>query len=373
MKVLLVAPREKHGFSGGQAKAGRIVADGLHECGSRELILYHVVHPQRAELEGYSHALWLRAVFYFEFFWVLARHRPDVVHVFSPCSVAAIVEKTALSVVGRACGARTLINLRNDPKPFYDNLNSFQRTLIRCCLSLYSGAICQYKALTRFFSDEIRIPQNRVYVVHNAICGDPIAPSASLIAKRMTARRLIFLGSLQPRKGIDILLKAVSFIEPLERPWLDIVGDAEVGSYVSELADLAGRLGIGSTTVFHGAKFGAEKTLLINSALGLVLPSRAEGFPNVLLEAAQLGLPAIYTRVGAYEDILVAYGDGVMLVNVDEVSDITAAILHLMAKSEDYNARTAAALRGVKQFGVDSMCRDLIACYSSILKSSSAA
>jgi glycosyltransferase involved in cell wall biosynthesis len=58
-----------------------------------------------------------------------------------------------------------------------------------------------------------------------------------------------------------------------------------------------------------------------------VLPSRIEGFPNVLLEAAMLGVPVIATDVGASRDVVMNDEDLVPVGDVDSLASTLAAHL----------------------------------------------
>ena len=103
--------------------------------------------------------------------------------------------------------------------------------------------------------------------------------------------RLLYVGRLAREKGIDLLLQALYLIRPhFPRLHLQILGS---GSEDSELRTLTGKLSLEPSVNFCGHRldlpsFYAESTLF-------VLPSRYEGMPNALLEAAVTGLPIVTT------------------------------------------------------------------------------
>ena len=112
-------------------------------------------------------------------------------------------------------------------------------------------------------------------------------------------RRLLFLGRLHPKKGLDPLLRAWRLLRveapAVARRWhLDIVGWGEVG-YQRRLRALAVQLGVDDGVTFVGPRFGADRDDSFRHADAFVLPSFSEGLPMAVLEAWSYGLPAFVT------------------------------------------------------------------------------
>lgn len=93
-------------------------------------------------------------------------------------------------------------------------------------------------------------------------------------------------------KGLDILLKGIAlYIRDNGKPlklWL--IGD---GEEKAKLQKLSKSLGLDNYVVFCGSKFGADKVTLFKELDFLVLTSRNEGMPGVVLEASAMGIPSI--------------------------------------------------------------------------------
>ena len=109
---------------------------------------------------------------------------------------------------------------------------------------------------------------------------------------------LLCVGRMSEEKGHADLIEAINLIQshwPQSRPpWtLRLVGD---GPLRSQLESQAERLGLADRIQFLGATQNAASE--IANADALVLPSRFEGMPNVVLEAMALGTPVIATRSG---------------------------------------------------------------------------
>ncbi|QDV34188.1 glycosyltransferase [Tautonia plasticadhaerens] len=145
----------------------------------------------------------------------------------------------------------------------------------------------------------------RIHVVR--IMVDP----ATLVGPEVeppTAPRLAWVGRMVPRKGLDTLLDALALLaadpEPPEFE-LELIGD---GPDRRRLERRAGALGLPGRIRFAGWGGPPDVRRAIRGARALVLPSEAEGLPNVLLEAMALGRPVVSTGVDGIPELVL---DGV--------------------------------------------------------------
>lgn len=115
--------------------------------------------------------------------------------------------------------------------------------------------------------------------------------------------RLIYVGSLVRRKGVDVTMRALAQLVAqgfdLE---FHIVGD---GPEQARLEQLCTRLGLGERIKFHGYVPNSPAVLdLYYRSDVFVLHSYSEGFPRVIYEAMSQSLPVIAARVGGIPIIL---------------------------------------------------------------------
>ena len=109
--------------------------------------------------------------------------------------------------------------------------------------------------------------------------------------------RLVFLGRLDSKKGIENLLAACASLEgKLSRRWSLIIAGAGDPSYASGLHEEAGRLGLGGQVKFAGEVRGEAKTKLFEGTDLAVFPSHTENFAMVVAEALAHGVPVIASR-----------------------------------------------------------------------------
>lgn len=110
-------------------------------------------------------------------------------------------------------------------------------------------------------------------------------------------RRLLFLGRLHPKKGIDILLRAWFLVERRFPEWnLEIAGPDE-GGYLARLKHIASTLSL-KRVRFSAPLYGPDKTLAYQRASLFVLPTHSENFGLTVAEAMAAATPVIVT-VGA--------------------------------------------------------------------------
>ncbi|NKQ36769.1 MAG: glycosyltransferase family 4 protein [Chloroflexi bacterium] len=140
--------------------------------------------------------------------------------------------------------------------------------------------------------------------------------------------RLLFVGNLIPRKGLDGLLTAVAALPP-DCCRLDVVGDTAVNpAYTRRIRRQITQLGLANRVTLHNVlQDNALKEKMLSSHL-LVVPSQYEGFGIVYLEGMGFGLPAIGGQAGGAREII---QDGVngWLVDVGDTAVLSQHIRHL--------------------------------------------
>lgn len=118
-------------------------------------------------------------------------------------------------------------------------------------------------------------------------------------------RVILFVGRLDPIKGIDRLLAAVARLRGEMRLRVVLVGGGgEKASEEPMLRALCSELSLGDCVTFAGPRAHGELQDYYRAADVLVLPSHYESFGLVVLEALACGAPVLATRVGVVEDII---------------------------------------------------------------------
>ncbi|MCW2681759.1 MAG: glycosyl transferase group 1 [Frankiales bacterium] len=181
-------------------------------------------------------------------------------------------------------------------------------------------------------ADELRrhVRLRELLVVGEGVSGDlALPPDADARATRMRLpdRYLLTVATLEPRKGLDVLLAALALPEAPDLPLLCV-----------------GQPGWGGVEVTGARALGrvpdADLAVLLDRATALVVPSRAEGFGLPLLEAMAAGTPVVTSDAAA----LVEVGGGAARVSPLEPAALAAALQEVVA-DEALRARMSDAGR----------------------------
>ena len=258
--------------------------------------------------------------------WYLWRYRRDYdlihIHLLSYPAFPAVL-------AGRWFGKKSIIKIANSDRG--SDIRRMQNNDLlpgqKQMLPLTLQADCFVAINSRIIAElqAAGVPPERIVVIPNGVEVDGRVPKQSYSLGGSV--RLVFVGRLHPQKGLDLLLPAFKQVVT-RRPDIDwqlwVVGD---GSLRSELERLAAQLELGSAVKFWGQV--ADVPAYLARADIFVLPSRAEGMSNALLEAMAHGLPCIATGISGNVD-LVGHGEDGLLVPPDSQADLVEAILRLV-------------------------------------------
>lgn len=196
----------------------------------------------------------------------------------------------------------------------------------------------------RVYEERIGLPAAPVRIVPNGLSGADFAHHEPVAG----AADFLFIGELRQLKGVDLLLQALSTIRKRWPVRAVIVG---AGPDADAFKALAVQLGIDGAVTFTGA-LPARQAFALGRCL--VVPSRAESFPYIVLEAAAAGIPVIATDVGGIPEIVA--GTDTLLVAPEDAEALTAAMAATLAEPETAR-RKAHALKAevARKFTIDAM------------------
>jgi glycosyltransferase involved in cell wall biosynthesis len=146
----------------------------------------------------------------------------------------------------------------------------------------------------------IGIPTGLVRCVFNGVTADEFDP----VVKAADATDVVYVGEFRQIKGADLLIDAVARLHADGKPvTLTLAGD---GEEMEVLKAQVQRLGLTEAVRFIGhvkARYGFSKGSL------LVVPSRGDSMPYVVIEAAAAGIPMVAANVGGIPEIFGSHTD----------------------------------------------------------------
>lgn len=284
---------------------------------------------------------------------VLARLRPDIVHIQSPYPLGEV----ANWLIGHA--KATIITHHSDVVR-QKRILSFYGPLLRRVLR---AADCIIASSPRYIetSPWLRPVREKCVVVPLGVDVMRFTPAHQRHAGPLA---LLFVGRLRYYKGLDTLLRALTHV--LEAR-LTIVGE---GPMREKWEALSRALGLADRVVFVGEVEDADLSGWYQQADLFVLPAnaRAEAFGTVLLEAMASGLPCITTEVGTGTSWVVQNGVTGLVVPPRNPEALAGAIRQLLT---DPDARWRMGQRGQQrvrqEFSQQRMVQSVMDLYQEIL------
>lgn len=230
----------------------------------------------------------------------LIRHRPDLVYV-KATSDTGFIRDAAMMALARLSGRRVVCHLHGRPMGRLFAERGFWPRQVARGMRLADVTIVLSPGLKAIFSR--MFPGQRLEVLPNVVDVSKIAPPPDRTSTGPA--RVLFVGRLSRDKGAyDILEMARKLMTTDPGFVLDMVGIAETPDEEELLRRRVAEYGLTDRIVFHGYRSGADKARLFEEADIFLLPTYAEIFPNVLLEAMAAGLPIITTDVPVIPEMI---------------------------------------------------------------------
>lgn len=216
---------------------------------------------------------------------------------------------------------------------------------LRTDVFLFESAYAQ-----NVFKKKVGVPRGVARVVHNGIGPNEF----EAIKPHADATDLVFVGEFATRKGLDVLFETLALLNGRgRRLTLTAVGS---GPEEGALKSLAVRLGLADQITFH-APMSACRAFALGRTL--VVPSRAESLPYIVLESIAASVPIIATNVGGVSEIFGVYADSLV-----PAGNVEALATALLTDPEVLADRTARIRRRVEAgFNTDAMCDGILDAY----------
>jgi glycosyltransferase involved in cell wall biosynthesis len=179
-------------------------------------------------------------------------------------------------------------------------------------------------------------------VIHNAVLAESALDAGedsgrlSALLPQLERPVLGVVGRLSPEKGVDVFLDACALLRQRGQQYSALI--AGVGPDEQRLRNQATQLGLDSSVHFLGSVHNVRA--LYDAIDVLVLPSRSEGLPNVLLEALGADRPVLCTRVGAVPEVLTDTLAGI-IVPPNDADALGNAVMPAFALRDRPDARAA--------------------------------
>jgi len=234
------------------------------------------------------------------------------------------------------------------------------RRLLRTALSSADRLVCDSTATLDYARSLVPGIEASSSVIRNAVKVPRLAPT-SLPFDRPT---VLYLGRLSQEKGVDLAVTAfASVVQRHPDVRLVLAGD---GPERDALQRQVIRLGVVDAVRFAGWVAEEDVPALLNTAVMLILPSRADSFPLAALQASLMERPIVAARVGGLPELVVD-GETGRLAEKEDGEALAEAVCGLLSRPEDaVRMGRAARRRALESFPFERLVDQYEAVYRKV-------
>jgi len=191
--------------------------------------------------------------------------------------------------------------------------------LVQNCDRIITATAREIRELERFYE----APAARMQIIPCGVDLNLFRPVDQATARRQLGfdpaeKLLLYVGRLEPEKGIERLLAAIGHLKELPNIKLAVIGgDGHHEPEFQRLLQLSKELDIRDKVFFAGRVDQQDLPAYYSAANLLVVPSHHESFGMVALEALACGTPVVASDVGAMRSIIIENETGCVVSQAD--------------------------------------------------------
>jgi len=287
--------------------------------------------------------------------WLLARGGWDLFHAMAFVAPLALRLPVVVTVYD--------LSFVRYPEAFHAWNRSYLRLFTRLTCRRAAGILTISRAAREDLIRLWRLPPERIGVAYPGV--DPrFRPLPEEEVAAFRARRglpdsfVLYVGTLEPRKNLGILLDAIGRLSP-PIPLILVGGRGWKPAFLSRLRALEQE----GRARWVGFVPDAELPLWYNAATLFAYPSRYEGFGMPLLEAMACGTPVIAARASSLPEVV---GEAGLLADPEEVEDWVEGIRALGRDAVLREALRARGLARARQFTWEATAAATVELYNKI-------
>jgi len=226
---------------------------------------------------------------------------------------------------------------------------SFQKNTLRKGFKNADFFLCISTGLAKQLT-KLLVPSNKIAVVYNPVLSEKDFDSVQRSKERIFA----YIGRIDNRqKNLKFLLKGLS---KLEFDWkLKIFGKGPDENMLSRYAE---KLKISDKIEWIGFCANPYDVLKKDGVTAVVLTSRFEGLPTVLIEAIAHGIPVVSSNCNTGPDDIVISGVNGYLYKQGSIKDFTEKLKKISFETQSFT-ELGKIMHSVDKFRIESVCENI--------------
>ncbi|HEX8231312.1 MAG TPA: glycosyltransferase family 1 protein [Chloroflexia bacterium] len=293
------------------------------------------------------------------------RHKLDLLH--CPVNVRPV-----LSACPTVVTIHDLVFLRS-PESFHPAKRRYLSAMTGWSARHAAHVIAVSESTRRDVIDLLGVRPGKVTTVHNGV-GEQFRPvseaerQAFRAQQGITGRMLLYVGTLEPRKNLPMLIRAFAALaEDPDMQDVKLYVGGSKGWYYDEIFSTAERLGLTQSgrVIFLGRVPDEQLPLWYNVATAVAYPSLYEGFGLPALEAMSCGTPVLASNTSALPEVV---GGGGLLLDPGDETAWLGAMQRVLSNGELRAELAAMAREQASRFSWDRSARETVAVYRRVLQ-----
>lgn len=259
-----------------------------------------------------------------------------------------------------------------------NQLPVLRRTRDKVVLNMMTSKAVKIIAVSNSVKSELKknlkVADEKTDVVYSGLDArfflEPETNGAKILSKYDISKKyVLFLGTLEPSKNIERLLKAFAKFKNSRKKKnggkfdYQLVLAGKSGWLSKDYHKIIKDLGLIKDVIFTGYIIGDELVPLFRGAQFFVMPSLHEGFGMTVLEAFATETPAIISKVASLPEIA---GEAAMFVDPKSVDEIVKAMIKLADDASLREQYRAKGLQQAKKFDWNKTARQTLEIYKSL-------
>lgn len=243
-----------------------------------------------------------------------------------------------LSLIGIRKQPKIIMRVPSSPKLVhkYNEMGKLFKFFLNLSFKSANRLIAQTPEMKEEIEKYHNIPQEKIKILINPLDTELID---SKINERCTEFQpkyfnVVASGRLTVEKGYDTLIKAFAEVHKKNNKFRLFIIGPDYGNELKKYQAMMHELKLNDIITFLGFQKNPYKYYQ-NSDL-FVLSSRREGLPNTVLENLYLKKPVVGTRCISFMEILIKDGENGFLVDVDDIEQLSSAILNFQKININY-------------------------------------
>ncbi|MCX7918626.1 MAG: glycosyltransferase family 4 protein [bacterium] len=279
-------------------------------------------------------------------------------------------------VIPFRCPCASVITVHDLTFHFYPKLTDIKNRLllprlIPKSLNRATAIIVDSKAIKNELVELYKIRENQIEVIH-------LAPSSfSRLIPKETARKylaerygiqsrfILFVGTLEPRKNIEVLLKTYHQLPTELREKYQLVLVGKKGWQYQSIFKLIDELNLQNQIIFMNYVSEEDLPFFYNAAAVFVYPSLYEGFGLPLVDALACGTPIITSKISSMPEVVSYAG---ILIDPKNESELIKALSRLLTDQELANHLSEKALSRAHHFSWQDTARKTFEVYRNAVR-----